>query len=501
MIYVILLLALLLRIPLLDGSFWLDEAAQYLESARPLQQQLQIRDDFQPPLMHLLTFVGIRLGALFGLERAEWFIRLLPSLVPGLLSIYGLYLIGVALRKPKTGLLASFLLSISSLHVFYSQELRPYSLPTLWAVFSTWLLLRQHWVGFVILSIFGLYSSYLYPFFLGGQLLYLIYHKTPWSRLLAMGAAILAGFAPWLPKFFEQLAAGQALRSSMPGWEEVVSLPQFKTALLVPAKFIFGVLDLEFNLPFLVLGTIVLSGSAYLSWQFGRQLLVRAHSPQNTTKTTSTKQLAILILCCLIIPLVASWLVSFIVPVLQAKRVLLLLPFWYLLIAWLITHAWQRQRLISRVLLGSLLLIGCWSNLAYYRTPALQRENWRSLQQAINARFAPQNTILVFGFDAPFASWQYYDQGQFPDFSSGSFNTSTNAELAEQIKVIDRYSYVLLFDYLRDLTDAENRLEQLILDLGFREAGVLDYPVIGFVRVYAKTATAQLPDSIYENWD
>lgn len=49
MIYLILLLALALRLPLLGGSFWLDEAAQYLESARPFSQQLAIREDFQPP--------------------------------------------------------------------------------------------------------------------------------------------------------------------------------------------------------------------------------------------------------------------------------------------------------------------------------------------------------------------------------------------------------------------------------------------------------------------
>jgi hypothetical protein len=65
MLYLILLLALILRLPLLNGSFWLDEAAQFLESARPLTEQLHIADDFQPPLMHLLTFLSIRIGNFF----------------------------------------------------------------------------------------------------------------------------------------------------------------------------------------------------------------------------------------------------------------------------------------------------------------------------------------------------------------------------------------------------------------------------------------------------
>ena len=44
--------ALLLRLILINSSFWLDEAAQALESIRPLSQQLQIQNDFQPPLYH-----------------------------------------------------------------------------------------------------------------------------------------------------------------------------------------------------------------------------------------------------------------------------------------------------------------------------------------------------------------------------------------------------------------------------------------------------------------
>ncbi len=43
------LLALLLRLPLLTGSFWLDEAAQALESARPFSQQIEFLKLFRQP--------------------------------------------------------------------------------------------------------------------------------------------------------------------------------------------------------------------------------------------------------------------------------------------------------------------------------------------------------------------------------------------------------------------------------------------------------------------
>lgn len=439
--------------------------------------------------MHYLTHFSIGLGSWLGWERAEWWVRILPSLLPGLLSIYGLYWLGLQWRRPRLGLLASFLLSISSLHVFYSQELRPYSLPVVWAVLSTGLLLKRRWGWFVLCSILGLYSSYLYPFFLIGQLVYLLWIKLPWRQLLLVLAAIFLAYLPWLPKFYEQFTTGQALRESMPGWERVVSLPQLKTALLVPAKFIFGVLDLEPTWPFLGLGGVVVSISGYL-------LL---HKWRRGLRRPSDRQIWQILLTCLALPLLLSWLVSFVVPVLQAKRVLLLLPFWSLFLAWLISQAaataqaastWSAR--LARILLLALLTIGVWANTAYWTTPALQRENWRSLQTEISTRFNPSHTILVFGFDQAFASWRHYDQGQFPTFASGSFDTSRQPQLAEEIKVIDRYQYVLLFDYLLDLTDRERRLEQLILELGFREAGVLDYPVLGFVRIYAKNNLASL---------
>ena len=68
-IWLILLLALILRLPFLNGSFWMDEAAQALESARPLSQQLDIIPDFQPPLIHLILHFAMYLG------REEWWLR------------------------------------------------------------------------------------------------------------------------------------------------------------------------------------------------------------------------------------------------------------------------------------------------------------------------------------------------------------------------------------------------------------------------------------------
>lgn len=480
-IYLILLLALCLRLPLLNGSFWLDEAAQYLESARPLHQQLQIRDDFQPPLMHLLTFVAIRLGSLFNLETSEWFIRIIPSLIPGLLTIWGTYVVARTRYSKKTAVLASFLLSLSSLHIFYSQELRPYSLPAAWALFSTWYMLKQKWRGFVVSSILGLYSSYLYPFLLIGQGAYLIYKKIPYKKLIGLVALITLAYIPWLPKFFEQLQAGQELRLSMPGWDQVVSLPQFKTALLVPLKFIFGVLDLSAHPLYVLTTAIIFITMTYLFYQ-------------GFLKPKRTRELD-LVFYCLLLPLLLSWLVSFFVPVLQAKRVLILLPFWNIMLAELITRGKHISSYGSKILLFAIISVSMWATVSYWTQSKLQRENWRSLTQEVASRFKPENTVMVFGFDHPFAPWRYYAKESFPTISSGTFYANNLKNPSEQLKGVQEYTFVLLFDYLRDLTDPDDILGTTIVNLGFREVGVLDYPQIGFVRIYSKALLA------YEYWD
>ena len=479
MIYLIILLALLLRLPLLDASFWLDEAAQFLESARPLAQQLDIREDFQPPLMHLITFLGIRLGAWFGLSSTEWWVRLLPSLLPGILTVWATYRLGLKLFSKKTALLASLFLATSSFHIFYSQELRPYSLPAIWAILATWQLLEvltskksKHFWLFGLFSVLGLYSSYLYPFLLIAQFVYLWQQKFNPRKILLLASGIGLGFLPWLPKFLEQLQTGQALRQSMPGWEQVVSLPQLKTALLLPLKFVFGLSDLELNLGYVFLSVAVFGPLFYF-------IILARHKHRSNL---------LFFFYLLVLPLLLSWLVSFFVPVLQAKRVLFALPLFSLLEAFLLVSYQKSKPQLSKIFFTTIIAINLFSTYAYWTKPELQREDWRGLSQEISQKFTPDNTAVLFAFDQPFAPWRVYDQTGFKTFSTGVFYANDLEQPHELFKDISKYQYVLVFDYLRDLTDPDDLLLKVVQDLGFTPVGVLDYPNIGFVRIYSRSS-------------
>lgn len=487
---IIVAIAMLLRLPQLTGSFWMDEAAQALESARPLSQQLQIRDDFQPPLLHLITHFAL------SFSQAEWWLRTWGALIPALLSIWLLPKLVLAIFSTKKsdqsltpyiiGWLAALWLATNSFHVFFSQELRPYSLAAWWAVLSWWLIVarKPSW-QFVLASLAGLYSTYLYPFVLIGQFAYLCcWHRETWKTHLLAASAITLGFLPWLPSFFGQLQAGQQLRFDLPGWESVVSFSQLKVLPLVAAKWLFGVRDLSLSFSWLLkIGVIVI----LIFW-----LIVKNWQsidvPANFRK--STNRLFRLLIGWGVIPLLLAWVVSFWVPVIQPKRVLWLWPIAAIAVSWLIVHGAKQKNLLTRsaatVLLAMLFTFNLSGLYDYYTNRQVQREDWRGLQQKITKGYSPASTVLVFGFPVPFASWQWYDRQTFHTINTGYLAGKTREFAHQQLNGITEYRFVLVFDYLRTLTDPQNLILASLEAAGYKGVGVIDTPNVGFVRIYAR---------------
>lgn len=478
----ILLLAGGLRLPLLAGSFWLDEAAQVLESARPFSQQLDIAKDFQPPLLHYVLHFALYLSS------SEAWLRTVGALLPGLITVAATAMIGKALISRSAGLTAALLLATSSFHIYFSQELRPYSLPAMWAALSWWLVIRltqsttqprKLYAAYALCSILGLYSSYLYPFLLIAQVGYIfLHHRNKIQSFLTTWLLTALSFLPWLPSFYAQLRVGGEWREQLPGWENVVSFSQLKSVLLVAGKFLFGVINLESTLFFLVslgaFGGLVGWGI----WSYVRAIPVKQRFSQLVTDRT----LATLLIW-LVIPLLTAWLVSFWIPVVQPKRVLYLLPAFYLIMTWLATQSTFKY---GRVLVSLLLLLNLYGVSRYYLDPQLQRENWRSLHQTITQRYPQNDTLVVFSFDEPFAPWRWYDSAQYDTLSTGQLYIDDVENLSQRLEKVTEYKYILVFDYLRDLTDPENKLLREIEAYGFTHLDTLDQPNIGFVRVYSK---------------
>jgi len=492
---IIVILAVLLRLPLLNGSFWMDEAAQALEVIRPLNQQLDIIADFQPPLLHLI----LHFAQYFSVS--EWYLRTIGALIPGLITIIYTYKIAETLFSKRVAMIAGLLLATSSFHIFFSQELRPYSLPTAFALMSMYHFIvsveskkkfnlfgkntDDNMVFLTIYNVLGLYSSYLYPFFMLAQISYSIFNlkfKKAKELMISFGFSIMA-FVPFIPIFLKQLAEGGNVRNSLPGWDQVVSINQLKALPLVFGKLIFGILPLDIN-PIIVLLTTLLGISAV-----GATFYVFKNYKKYNLK---------IFFYWLVVPLLTAWLVSFVVPVIRPKRLLFLLPGIYILISHLGTNTLEkylRNKLknvsfiekTTLFLILSVVLINFVGIVGYFTMPSLQREDWRSLNNQIHQDFKVQETLLVYSFPNQFAPMKWYErtwENEFPIYSTNKLYIEDVNDLANDIKLAANYKTILVFDYLRDLTDPNKKIEKYLIDLGFKEVGVLDYPNIGFVRVF-----------------
>ena len=159
-LFVILVIGILLRIHALGRySLWFDEAMSVLQ-ARNLKAILIEKDNTPPLYLFLLHYWDQITDTEFGL-------RLLSVLFSSI-SILMTYLLGKLLFTKKIGLISAFLLAISPLNIYYSQELRMYSMMTCLTLFSVYFLIRAlkdqkfgFWMGYVIFNLLNIYCHYM----------------------------------------------------------------------------------------------------------------------------------------------------------------------------------------------------------------------------------------------------------------------------------------------------------------------------------------------------
>jgi 4-amino-4-deoxy-L-arabinose transferase-like glycosyltransferase len=112
-----------------DHSLWFDEAFSVKNANQVLMGfQSDPWDPFAfteterlPPLYFLL------LAPLYNISSNEWVLRFLSAIF-GILSVPLIYVMCAQLANQKVGMVAALLLASSPFHIYYSRELRPYSL-------------------------------------------------------------------------------------------------------------------------------------------------------------------------------------------------------------------------------------------------------------------------------------------------------------------------------------------------------------------------------------
>ncbi len=451
----IFILAFVLRLINLNQSFWLDEAAQVLESARPFGQQLNLAADFHPPLYHALLHFWMYMG------RSEIWIRLM-SIIFSVGSIYFIYKLGKLLFDKNIAVLSTFLVAISPYHVWYSQEARPYMLFVFASLASTYFLLKSNRLFYIAFSILSLYSLYFAPFlFLSHIAIVFIYKRNLLREFLISMIITFLSFIFWLPSFLVQLNTGT--NGFFTGWTDVVSTSSFRLLPSIFSKFIWGRVALADKSVYLMILLPV--------------LFIFIYSLFISLKTKQGKMILIL----LFIPLISSFIISFFLPVVAPQRLIFILPLFWLIIA---NGIHYHKDFFKIVLLVTVLLTSFSGLLYYYLNPSAQREQWRQAVDQIESESEPQNSISLFVFPDPFAPYVWYSQGKVDGLGIAKSFILTDTDLEALSQKITTKNKIYLFQYLTGLTDPQEKARNYIINKGFKEGIVKNFPGVGLIFVY-----------------
>ncbi len=441
--------ALVIRLTILNQSLWLDEAAQALMSSQPVRSiWLNRISDFHPPLFYYLASIWMKIGIL------DMWLRLLPVIF-GIANIYVLYLLANKLFGEKVALLSSLILSISPFHVYYSHEFRSYSLLSLLATISTYLLVKEKFILLGAINALLLYTHYSSVFYLIAQVIYVIFYQRKILKkyLLSLIFSILL-YLPWIPQFINQLNAGINIDNYLPGWRNVLSLSPFKALPLTLFKLIAGRIDIIPDKIYILYIAFV------LLFTLASLLLI------NSKKT--------FIYTFTFIPILLMIAISFVLPQSQPFRVIYILPFLSIAIAQSIVRFPKTFGLIC-------LYILIFGNVMYLTRPRLQREQWRQAGVYLKSTALP----VIVKFPEPFAPLRWYqpDINYISAVTSFPGNESQVSEVFENKLSSDK---IVLVSYLSPLTDPDLAVESQLKKRNFKPQKIVDFPGVGFLTTYYK---------------
>jgi len=474
-IVLVLILGLILRFINLNQSFWLDEGAQALMSSKSLLFQWFGRGaDFHPPFFYLLIHFWMKLA------KSEWFLRL-PSVIFGVLTIYLVFRVGEKLFDKKIGLLSALFLAVSPYHIYYSQELRMYSLMAFLGILSTYFLWRRRYFLYLLTTVLLLYTHYFTIFLLIFHFFWIILDIKYFSKIgrrhteesFSLGKWILVFlgifllFSPWVPQLLNQLSAGRYLIETLPAWKSVSNLSPIKAFFLTLVKFSLGRVSFENKIFYLAFSLIILFGLVFILYQGLR-------------KPTKEK---IFMGLWFFVPISLSIPISFFVPIYQPFRLLFVLPVFCLLLAIGVFSLRKKYHLIATAMILAFNVFGLY---LYYSNSRFQRENWREAVKFIESQDA-KNSVAIFEFSEPFAPYQWYSQGKIMAYGVlpglKAKPEVINQKMPEVTSGVDN---VFLFQYLQPLIDAERLVEGWLRKNGFKEKEIKDFSGVGFVYNYVR---------------
>lgn len=372
-----------------QNSLWVDEYSSLVTARLSLTQipaAALSHNAFEPPLYFWLLHVVI---GVFG--DSETALRLL-SVVAGVLTVPLMVLLvrGIG-ESSRAASISAALLAVSPLHLWYSQEARPYALLVCLGVGSLVCLLRAlqtgstlAWAGFAGLAILAILAHVVGVVFpLVGWLWALRIRRDPSTlqRLLASSVLIALATAP-----FGYMLARAVLHAQGTG-----SPPRSLTGLEIPytiftylAGYSFGpsVRDIQEN------GAVAALLAQPVQSALGVIALLALAAMVLRIRGRGAKELGLLFL----LPMTITWLASAVTS--KAYNVRYTLPgiIGFVGLVGLGIVGLRKQRVIATALIIGLML---WANAQWFFAPRYWKEDSRSAVAWLQGKLPPGSAVAV----------------------------------------------------------------------------------------------------------
>ncbi|BAM01082.1 MULTISPECIES: glycosyltransferase family 39 protein [Caldilinea] len=376
-------------------SLWYDETVSVYLARKPVAELIaHTARDIHPPGYYLLLHIWHRLTTPTPAHGLE-FLFAWPSLMAGVLVMALTYILVRRLFDTQTALIALWLAAFNPFQLWYSQEVRMYTVGAAMALLCLWAALRfvedthptQGLVIYTATAAAGMYTLYYFAFWLVGvnlTILWLLWRQKSEQRWRRIGIWLSAQvgtfllFLPWLPIFVRQ-----ALDPPVPPW---------RTPWTSFSAFFDSLAE---TLAALIVGQ---SPPAQVTWPWATGvaglwiaavLLIRRQSPKLQGSFSFVSAVVFL-------PILQLYLLTALAtPVYHVRYVFLYAPLFLALPAFLIRWLWRRRGWLG--LLGFI----CWqaaaatSAITFWSDPLYRADDHRSAVAQLAAQWRPGDVILV----------------------------------------------------------------------------------------------------------
>jgi len=451
--------ALLVRLPLLNYSFYGDEGFSLL---RDSSQLITATEDRFRPLFFSLLYIWRQIGF-----SGEVGLRLLPLLF-GVAQIPLAFFVGRRLRDERLGLALAILCAASPMLIEFSQELRMYSMITAIALGQALVTLqlfeRDTWprrIAFVLIATAGVYTHLLYWFLLAGIAVTFVRERArfSWIKGWALLASTVALYLPNIPNLLRFMA----IRGDEYPMDFGSAIPKLLAAFTVGFSYFdlgeqgagraIGTSDLAANLPLIALAGVV---AIAIVWK-----LVWLHSQREM------RPLLLFGHEWFTIPVIIATLASTATGkyFLQPKYLIFSLPFALLFIA--LTYEEIRNGL-GRHALATLAVVIFAISMVHYWQPQDhgRKEDWRTAAEVLSTSVGEQDALVLL--PGHYRLLTYYAPGIDKRWEQLEMDSRANESIQRlnDLASSKRHVYYLRHDVVQNLRDPQDRLIETMNDSG-----------------------------------